>query len=388
MANDFALIENPRLSGARMLQQGINNGANLYGQIQQLQLQKEELQAKKNGQKFDAATSLFKSAPDSIKVQIFNKTIRPLSKEMFGYDAPELTQEDIQSPIIQNMLKEQAQIDKMDVDPAVKKRMYQTTGVKALGALGEYKAAVDASIKDLTEPNGSEPPIPIMKKGDGFINPLSGEKIVYDPTKKYQVITDPSQNPNLERRDTGQELQLDAAFRKESEPYKSALLGYNEGITSSREKTGVGDNTLVRAIVKVAEGKGARVSDADVAAFANTGSIPQNIKGYFLKAATGRRLPDEVRAQFESLLNNYYKTAQARQIQLESEFTDKARLYGFDPNKIVMKFRPKSEYDTGMNKDGGSENKTTGSNIVTAVNKKTGERIMSKDGGKTWLPVQ
>ena len=103
-------------------------------------------------------------------------------------------------------------------------------------------------------------------------------------------------------------------------------------------------NCLVRAIVKVAEGKGARVSDADVNAFASTGSIPQNLKGHFLKAATGRKLPDDVRAQFDSLLNAYYKTAQARQMQLESEFTDKANIYGFDPKKIVMKFRPKAEY--------------------------------------------
>ena len=149
---------------------------------------------------------------------------------------------------------------------------------------------------------------------------------------------------NLDLRQKGAELQLNSAFRKESEPYKNALLGYKEAMAAVNQKTGVGDSSLVRAIVKVAEGKGARVSDADVLAFARTGSIPENLKGEFLKAATGARLSDEVRSQFKNLLESYYDAHKTRQQQIENEFSITAKNYGFNPDRVVMKFRPIEEY--------------------------------------------
>lgn len=163
---------------------------------------------------------------------------------------------------------------------------------------------------------------------------------------KLNIIKDenPRANGNLDLRQKSEELQLNSAFRKESEPYKNSLLGYKEAMAAVNQKTGVGDSSLVRAIVKVAEGKGARVSDADVQAFARTGNIPENLKGEFLKASTGARLSDEVRSQFRNLLQSYYDAHRARQEQIEDEFTQTAKNYGFNPNRVVMKFRPREEY--------------------------------------------
>jgi len=129
-------------------------------------------------------------------------------------------------------------------------------------------------------------------------------------------------------------------FNRLSEAYNNSIQAYNEGVSAATQETGVGDASLMRAIVKVAEGKGARVSDADVEAFAMSGSIPQNLQATMLKALKGQKLAPEVRNQFMALLEEYKNKAEERQKLYEEQYTKQAQQYQVDPNKVVVDYKP------------------------------------------------
>lgn len=178
---------------------GLQNAVGIYSQIKNLQAQHEQLQQQKQLQTVTIGMSMLPHLPDTLKVKALNKMAPTLSK-MSGLEFPQFSEDDMQDKSFANMIDGFKQIDAMkgpDGKPLDEKSKLFMKRPLAADYLNKRGKPTEAVRELLSDAPGQNNPIPIMKKGEGFINPLNGEPIVYDPTKKYQVINDPSTNPNL-----------------------------------------------------------------------------------------------------------------------------------------------------------------------------------------------
>lgn len=231
-----------------------------------------------------------------------------------------------------------------DVDPS-------TYGTLLTLKENRRQAKADAARKRV----GMEYELEKMRKGYTEKDPVTGKEITYSGVQGLKLIDDPEGNPMIIRDDTYAPAEapfrgggrgggggvrrpddfLRAEYLRESEPFKASLQGYNEGKAAAQQQTGVGDAALVRAIVKVAEGKGARISNDDALAFAQAGSIPQNLQAAWLKAISGQTLAPEVRVQFVRLLEDYYKPAVEGQARRDERYRYLSRGKGIPEDLVV-----------------------------------------------------
>lgn len=179
MAYEF--IENPRLTGAKMLGQAVESAPVLLAQLQDLKQQRDLLDMKKKEQRFNAATTLFKEAPNPIKVQVFNKTIRPMWGEIMGQEVPELTIEDVEDKSFSQMLKMDDEINAMKgIDQAAKKQLRTRNLSKYLASVGDTRGAASALLKDMDAPPSRQHVVYMDDKGvrrHGAFDPATGQVI-------------------------------------------------------------------------------------------------------------------------------------------------------------------------------------------------------------------
>lgn len=137
--------------------------------------------------------------------------------------------------------------------------------------------------------------------------------------------------------DDTKEFQLMDQFIKGSAQFKESHTAYKQAKSLTNQGTGVGDQTLVRLLVRVAEGKGGRVSDSDVDGFINSQNIPNRVKTAVLKNFhKGEIFAPETRQYINQLLDDQYAQQKSMYDQHEINFKELSRLHGVRPEAVVV----------------------------------------------------
>ncbi len=126
-------------------------------------------------------------------------------------------------------------------------------------------------------------------------------------------------------------------FENQSVPFKNAVQNYYEAKKLAQMKTGVGDQSLVRKLVKITEGPGGRVSNEDVTGFFAGVNLSDRAKSAALRAfSRGESFPDEVRGEILAALEVSFENEKALQDQRASDLgTQYLQRGGNDPKKFI-----------------------------------------------------
>ncbi len=135
--------------------------------------------------------------------------------------------------------------------------------------------------------------------------------------------------------------ELSTRWEDQQKPYKDAAANYHMATNLIQQGTGIGDQQLIRKLVKVAEGPGSRVSNEDAAAFARSMNLGQATLGAILKAGNqGESFPPAIRAQIKAGLEKQFELAKQGRDSVNDEATRIAVLRGVDPAKFIRNLDP------------------------------------------------
>ena len=148
----------------------------------------------------------------------------------------------------------------------------------------------------------------------------------------------------------------------------SAYSKINDGLNM---KSPAGDLAAATKFMKLLdEGSVVRESELLLAMKA-TGALDR-LQNYAQNVVKGTKLTPTQRDDFRKLSTDFYNSSATQYNSKQAEYVDIAKRYNFNPLDVTS--APIKLEST--------------SNTQYAVNKKTNERIMSNDGGKTWSKAQ
>lgn len=107
---------------------------------------------------------------------------------------------------------------------------------------------------------------------------------------------------------------------------------YNKVATA--EDTAAGDLALIFNFMKLLD-PGSTVREGEFANAQNSGSIPENIRNIYNKAATGQRLQPQQRATFRNTAVQQFNTHVKSQKQLSNFYKEQATKRGLNPEDVV-----------------------------------------------------
>ena len=184
-----------------------------------------------------------------------------------------------------------------------------------------------------------------------------------------------------------QENLLRSQFVNQSKDFTDTASAYQRVIDSSRSPSAAGDMALIFNYMKMLD-PGSTVREGEFANAAASGSYGARIQAAANKVLTGQRLDDSMRGDFVARANDLYQGQLSRHKQREAEFQSLAESYGSDNSRRVTPnlATPLGGYGAAADRLRPIAPVTT-SVPLTATNKKTNQKIISHDGGKTWQPA-
>lgn len=170
-------------------------------------------------------------------------------------------------------------------------------------------------------------------------------------------------------------------FTKASKDFILTRDAYTRVKESARDPSAAGDLSLIFGFMRMLDPT-STVREGEFATAQNAAGVPDRIRNYYNRVMSGERLAPDQRADFVSRADGLYQGALRNHTKIEGQYTEIARRAGLDPRDVVISYREMTpdEPRTGADKPK--------SPPLTATNPKTGERIQSLDGGKTWQPIK
>lgn len=170
-------------------------------------------------------------------------------------------------------------------------------------------------------------------------------------------------------------------FTKASKDFILTRDAYTRVKESAQNPSAAGDLSLIFGFMRMLDPT-STVREGEFATAQNAAGVPDRVRNYYNRVMSGERLADTQRADFVSRADSLYQGALRNHTKVEGQYTDIARRAGLDPRDVVISYR---EMSPDQPRTGADKPSTP---PLTATNPKTGERIRSTDGGKTWQPVK
>lgn len=147
---------------------------------------------------------------------------------------------------------------------------------------------------------------------------------------------------------------------------------------AAKNPSAAGDLALIFAYMKLVD-PGSSVREGEFSNAQNSAGVPDRVRNMYNNALNGQRFAPETRADFVKSATQMFQTQQKTFEGTKAMYDDLAKSYQLDPKKVT-------EIVVGHEADQGGS--APAAAPMTATNKKTGEKIVSHDGGKTWQPTK
>lgn len=181
-----------------------------------------------------------------------------------------------------------------------------------------------------------------------------GSRNMTDDIKEYQFavqsgafkgsFTDWQQKGIREQDPTfGREKDIRDEYTKgqEFKRYSDVRASYERVREGAKDASGAGDISLVYGFMKLLD-PGSVVREGEFATAEQAGGVPTKIVALYNKIIDGQRLTPDQRMEFLRNAKNIYGQESKRIVAVNQRYTDIAKSYGLDPNRIVV---APTEYD-------------------------------------------
>lgn len=149
-------------------------------------------------------------------------------------------------------------------------------------------------------------------------------------------------------------------FLRESKEFSDISNRISNVISGAKDPSAAGDLSLIFSYMKMLD-PSSTVREGEFATAANTGSVPDVLRGQYNKVISGERLAPNVRADFVGRSMQIYDGQKRNQRQRESEFKRLAAAQGLDPSQAIINM------DVEIPKDAMGTNGSTGDQEADAA---------------------
>ena len=225
----------------------------------------------------------------------------------------------------------------MDVDPlqylSPQEVYYQTPEQKQQQSLNLYEQ------QKIIDAQYAQPPAPKLQVVE-LDNPAGGGK-----AGKYLLDLNSGRKEFLggkelkvpEGIDFKKERDLRKEFSSEADNFKKITNSYQTIQSIAKEPSAAGDIGLVFSIMKMFD-PGSVVRESEFATAQNAAGVPDRLRAQYNRILSGERLTPEQRADFVGTADRIYQGQRSQFDALTAKYTELARQYHMDPERIVYDF--------------------------------------------------
>jgi hypothetical protein len=171
------------------------------------------------------------------------------------------------------------------------------------------------------------------------------------------------------------EEKLRDGFVKATNTFSTVRDQYGVIRAVAKDTSGAGDIALIFAFMKMVD-PGSSVKEGEFATAENAPGVPERLRGKYNRFVSGEHFTPQTRLDFVRQAENMFNSYKVNFEKTKEMYNNLADAYNLD-KKRVTEIVPIGSIDI--------EDKQQ---ILTATNPSTGEKIESRDGGKTWEPVK
>lgn len=297
------LIENPKLTGARMLQSGIQGAASLYGQLQQVKAERERLDEAKVQARYEAGMKLLTDPklPASIKAKAYNSGVRPYIEKLSPGESLDLTEADFQGGDIQSLIDEISPIwNSKDYSAEDKRALMSVPFAKWQSRFGLNKEAASTLMGGF----GMDMDPEKLKASTDAVDALRKEFTGLPQVKDFQTVS--------------------AAYQK--------IRG------GAKQDSAAGDLSLIFAYMKLLD-PGSVVREGEFANAQNSAGVPDRIRAKYNQVVRGERLAPSQRQDFLQTADTIYRGQEKYIGAIEAQFQNLAKARGLGADMATLNLR-------------------------------------------------
>jgi hypothetical protein len=136
----------------------------------------------------------------------------------------------------------------------------------------------------------------------------------------------------------GNEGKLRDDYNQLSKTFIGVRDAHQRVMASANDPSAAGDLALIFNYMKVLDPTSV-VRESEFAQAARTGAFGERIKAAVESVVSGKRLSDNIRADFLDRSERLYKDAETNQVDLETRFTDISKRSGVNHENVVIPYR-------------------------------------------------
>lgn len=177
------------------------------------------------------------------------------------------------------------------------------------------------------------------------------------------------------------EEKLRDGFTAASKTYATVRDQFGVLDSAASDPSAAGDLALIFAFMKIVD-PGSTVREGEFANAQNAAGVPEQTRAMWNKALRGERLTTKTRADFVGRAKKLYGSYEQTFQKAKDQYNALADAYGLDKDRVTSIVVGQAPEAVSQGGAGSVQGK-----IMTATNKATLEKRISRDGGKTWERV-